>query len=118
MKNMYVIGGLGLSTSGGMPSARVQDVHGYLRLRHDQWGLSTESGHWPTQCAPREGRLFSGQRWGMGPELVWKGMARASPDPRDAFQSLRYPKASPGSTQDLRYIRTSRQLVWYVAQSL
>ena len=56
VKNVYVIGGLGLSTSGGMPSARVQDVHGYLRLRHDQWGLSTESGHWPTQCTAREGR--------------------------------------------------------------
>jgi len=46
VQNVYVIGGLGLSTCGGMPSARVQDVHGYLRLRHDQWGLSTESGHW------------------------------------------------------------------------
>jgi len=38
VKNVYVIGGLGLSTCGGMPSARVQDVHGYLRLCHDQWG--------------------------------------------------------------------------------
>ena len=66
VKNVYVIGGLGLSTCGGMPSARVQDVHGYLRLRHDQWGLSTESGHWPTQCAPREGRPLQRTKVGDG----------------------------------------------------
>jgi len=73
VKNVYVIGGLGLSTSGGMPSARVQDVHGYLRLRHDQWGLSTESGHWPTQCAPQEGRPLQRTKVGDGTRTCVEG---------------------------------------------
>jgi len=124
VKNMYVISGLGLLTCGGMLSARVQDVHGYLRLRHDQWGLSTESGHWHTQCAAWEGHPLQ-WTWlhdkggGWDQNLCGRVWHEHHPIPATpSIQSLHYQKASPGSTQDLGYIRASRLLVWYVAQTL
>ena len=93
-----------------------KNVHGYLQLRHDQWRLSQTTG--PHDVLHGKGAFFS--RHSCVIKVGWDRnlCGRASPDPRDTCQSLRYPKASPGSTQDLGHIRASRLVVWYVAQSL
>ena len=93
-----------------------KNVHGYLQLRHDQWRLSQGIG--PHGVLHGRGVLFNGHSCAINVGWDRNLCGRALPDPHDICQNLRYPKASPGSTQDLGHIRASSLVVWYVAQSL